>query len=253
MTQIINDTIELENTKTVIENRVNEIRTNLLKCADSKNGYLHFAKNFFHIQHPIRGKIKFDPYIHQTNLLKSMHEYCRNINELPRQSGKSTCETVYLLWYAMFVPNSTIVVAGHNPHSVREIMRHIQYAYNACPDYIRCGVTDIDKMRISFDNGSNIQVESLTETISRGRKISILCLDEYAWAPTEVVSKFWASLSLTLDTIDKIIITSTSCPEDSENHFASILEGSQDFSYQIDKEKSNSIGRNGFHGYRVQW
>jgi hypothetical protein len=34
----------------------------LLMCADPNEGYLYFAKNFFHIQHPTKGKMKFEPF-----------------------------------------------------------------------------------------------------------------------------------------------------------------------------------------------
>ena len=34
----------------------------LLACADPETGYLHFAKHFFFIQHPVKGKLLFEPY-----------------------------------------------------------------------------------------------------------------------------------------------------------------------------------------------
>ena len=42
----------------------------LLMCADPKDGYMYFLKNFFHIQHPTRGKVKFEPYTYQDRLLR---------------------------------------------------------------------------------------------------------------------------------------------------------------------------------------
>ena len=241
MTQTINDTTDLENTKTV-----NEIRTHLLKCADKKDGYLHFAKNFFHIQHPVKGKIQFDPHIYQANLLRAMHDYRYSISDFPRQSGKTSCESLYLLWYAMFVPNSTILIATHNYSGAREIITRMQYAYESCPDYIRAGVTSNDKASMSFDNGSIIQAEIFSETTGCG-SVSILCLDEYEYAPADAAGSIWNTI--TSNTINKVVIIGTDRDDGNENHFSQIFKGSQD----IDKEKSDSIGRNGFHGYRVQW
>ena len=34
----------------------------LAKCMDPEEGYLHFARHFAHIQHPVKGKLLFDPY-----------------------------------------------------------------------------------------------------------------------------------------------------------------------------------------------
>jgi hypothetical protein len=85
----------------------------LLLCADPDNGYIYFAKNFYFIQHPVKGKLLFQPYDYQLGLLDSYHHHRFNINMLPRQSGKTTCAGVYLLWYAMFHPDQTILVAAH--------------------------------------------------------------------------------------------------------------------------------------------
>ena len=41
----------------------------LLLCADTTTGYHYFAKNFFHIQHPVKGKVKFEPFEYQERLL----------------------------------------------------------------------------------------------------------------------------------------------------------------------------------------
>ena len=50
---------------------------------DHDNGYLHFARNFAFIQHPVKGKLLFDPFTHQVRLLKSYPILDPNINMLP--------------------------------------------------------------------------------------------------------------------------------------------------------------------------
>ena len=54
---------------------------------------------------------------------------------LPRQTGKTTCAAPYLLWYAMFVPDSTILVAAHKHTGAQEIMQRIRYAYEKSITY----------------------------------------------------------------------------------------------------------------------
>ena len=34
----------------------------IAKCMDPNDGYLHFARHFAFIQHPVQGKLLFDPY-----------------------------------------------------------------------------------------------------------------------------------------------------------------------------------------------
>ena len=101
----------------------------LMLCADPVYGYMHFVKNFFHIQHPTRGKVKFEPFEYQERLLASYHDYRFNVNMMPRQSGKTTCAAGYLLWYAMFHPDQTILFAAHKYTGAQEIMQRIRYGY----------------------------------------------------------------------------------------------------------------------------
>lgn len=93
-------------------------------------------------------------------------------------SHNSTCAAGYLLWYAMFVPNSTILVAAHKYTGSQEIMQRIRYAYESCPDYIKAGCTKYNQGSLDFENGSRIVSATTTENTGRGMSISLLyCLD----------------------------------------------------------------------------
>jgi hypothetical protein len=101
----------------------------LAACADGDSGYHYFCNKFFYIQHPVKGKMKFEPYEYQVGLLHSYHNYRFNVNMMPRQSGKTTCASGYLLWFAMFHPDQTILVAAHKYTGSQEIMQRIRYGY----------------------------------------------------------------------------------------------------------------------------
>jgi hypothetical protein len=150
----------------------------LSACTDPKTGPFYFLKNFFYIQHPVKGKLLFQPYEYQVRLIESYHNHRFNINLLPRQSGKTISAAGYLLWYAMFNPDSTILIAAHKFTGAQEIMQRVRYAYELCPDHIRCGVTSYNKGSIEFDNGSRIVSSTTTASTGRGMAISLLyCLD----------------------------------------------------------------------------
>ena len=70
-----------------------------------------------------------------------------------RQTGKTTCAAGYLLWYAMFHPDTLILIAAHKYQGAQDIMQRVRFAYEECPDYIRCGVTSYNKGSMDFDNG----------------------------------------------------------------------------------------------------
>ena len=227
------------------ETQLNE----LAACADNTLGYLYFAKNFFHIQHPVRGKLLFEPYVYQNKLLDTYHKHRFNVNMLPRQSGKTTCASSYLLWYAMFHPDQTILIAAHKYTGAQEIMQRIRYGYELCPDHIRAGVVNYNKGSMEFENGSRIVSATTTSNTGRGMSISLLYCDEFAFVNPTIAREFWTSISPTLATGGRAIITST--PNSDEDEFAVIWKESQN---KFDEHGNEiDLGINGFFGFTASW
>ena len=209
----------------------------------------YFLDNFFYIQHPTKGKMKYEAFEYQRRLIDSYHDHRFNVNLLPRQTGKTTTASGYLLWFAMFVPDSTILIAAHKYTGAQEIMLRIRYAYEMCPDHIRCGVTSYNKQSIEFDNGSRIVAQTTTETTGRGMSLSMLYCDEFAFVPPNIATEFWTSISPTLATGGKAIITST--PNSDEDQFALIWKEAN----KKEDEFGNiqELGKNGFFGFQAYW
>ena len=231
------------------ENFTKEEFTEFAKCADPVNGAQYFMNHFFNIQHPTKGRMVYQAYEYQTKLLDIYHNYRFNINMLPRQTGKSTTAAGYLLWYAMFVPDSVILIAAHKYAGAQEIMQRIRYAYELCPNHIRAGVTSYNKGSIDFDNGSRIVAQATTDNTGRGMSITLLYCDEFAFVRPSIAREFWTSISPTLATGGKAIITST--PNSDEDQFAQIW---RDGNKQFDAEGNETdIGINGFKTFQSYW
>lgn len=221
----------------------------LLRCSDPQTGYHYFVENFFYIQHPVKGKMLFQPFEYQKNLLDAYHNHRFNINMLPRQMGKTTCAAGYLLWYAMFHPDQTILISAHKFTGSQEIMQRIRYAYELCPDYIRAGVVNYNKGSIEFENGSRIVSTTTTGNTGRGMSISLLYCDEFAFVPPNIADEFWTSISPTLATGGRAIITST--PNSDEDTFATIWkEANKKFDEYGNEQET---GTNGFFPYVCHW
>lgn len=223
----------------------------LLLCADHDNGYIYFAKNFFYIQHAVKGKMLFEPFDYQIRLLDTYHNSRFNVNMLPRQMGKTTCASAYLLWYAMFHPDSTILVAAHKYTGAQEIMQRIRYAYEDCPDHIRSGVVSYNKQSIEFDNGSRIVAQTTTANTGRGMSITLLYCDEFAFVQPNIAEEFWTSISPTLATGGRAIITST--PNSDEDTFATIWKDANKHFDEYGNESPDGLGINGFKGFTCSW
>jgi hypothetical protein len=234
-------------TKTVF--KTDKELQDFIKCCDPDTGYLYFMDNFFMIQHPTKGSMVYHPWSYQQRLIETYHNYRFSISLMPRQSGKSTSAAGYLLWYAMFVPDSTILVAAHKYTGAQEIMQRIRYAYENCPDYIKAGVTTYNKGSLDFENGSRIVSATTTENTGRGMSITLLYLDEFAFVRPSIAKEFWTAITPTLSTGGKAIITST--PNSDEDQFAYIWKGAN----KTEDEFGNTteLGVNGFRAYRAFW
>ena len=227
------------------ESQIKEI----IKCADPITGPQYFLDNYFYIQHPTKGRMLYVPFEYQRRLVDTYHGYRYSISLMPRQTGKSTTAAGYLLWYAMFVPDSTILVAAHKYTGSQEIMQRIRYAYESVPNFIRAGVTSYNKGSIDFDNGSRIVSATTTENTGRGMSISLLYCDEFAFVRPGIASEFWTAIAPTLATGGKCIITST--PNSDEDQFAQIWRQANK---RFDENGNETeLGVNGFRAYRSNW
>ena len=218
-------------------------------CCDPVTGPLYFMVNHMRIQHPTRGGIQFEPFDYQLDLVENYNNHRFSINMLGRQMGKTTVAAGYLLWYAMFKPDSTILVAAHKQDGANEIMTRIRYAYESCPDHIRAGVKEYNKGSMTFDNGSRIASTTTTENTGRGMSLTLIYLDEFAFVPPRIAKDFWASLSPTLSTGGKCIVTST--PNSDDDTFALIWAEAN----KLYDEHGNysELGRNGFKPLMATW
>lgn len=221
----------------------------LKACMDPVTGPLFFIENFMYIQHPKRGREKIVLYDFQYGLLENYHSSRKSINMISRQMGKSTIAAGYLLWYAMFYDDSTILIASNKYDGAQEIMNRVRYAYESVPDHIRAGVKVYNKRSLEFDNGSRIVANTTTGNTGRGMSLSLVYLDEFAFVEPGIAKEFWTSLSPTLSTGGKCIITST--PNTDEDQFASIWWGALK---TVDAQGNETgLGVNGFKSYMATW
>lgn len=221
----------------------------LTACMDQESGPMYFMEHFMWIQHPVRGREQFFPYDFQRDLINTYHGYRKSINMVSRQMGKTTVAAGYLLWYAMFNPDSTILVASNKLDGAMDIMQRVRYAYESLPDHIRAGVLSYNKKSIEFDNDSRIIATATTSTTGRGMALSLVYLDEFSFVEQHIAKAFWTSLSPTLSTGGKCIITST--PDTDEDQFAELWFNANKKIDEYGNEQE--LGINGFIPYTAEW
>ena len=221
----------------------------VLKCADPDTGYEYWMRNYFYIQHPTKGQVLYDPYAYQVDLIKNYHENRFSVSLLGRQLGKTTSAAGYLLWFAMFNYDKTILIAAHQYSGAQEIMQRIRYAYEMCPMWLKPGVESYNQGNIDLENKSRIVARATTEKTGRGMSLSLLYLDEFAFVRPTIAKEFWTSISPTLATGGKCIITST--PNSDEDQFAQIWK---DANKKVDAYGNpTKLGKNGFSPFMALW
>lgn len=146
----------------------------------------------------------------------------------------------YILWYAVFNFDKTILIAANKNSNAMEMVHRIRIAYENLPMFLKPGVTDDgwNKHSVGFDNGTRIISEATSENSGRGLSISLLYLDEFAFVAPNIQEQFWTSISPTLATGGSCIMTST--PNGDMDLYATIWRGAQ-------------VGTNGFYPIRVRW
>lgn len=192
----------------------------LLACARNP---VHFIKNYVYLQHPARGCILFKLFDYQEELIDGLMNNRWVITLMSRQMGKTQTISMYLLWYAMFHPDQTILIASKNNSHAMEIMDRIRFAYEELPHWLKAGCKYYNKHNIEFDNGSRIKSEATTEKTGRGLSISKLYLDELAFINPRIQENMWASLAPTLSAGGSAIISST--PNGDTELFAHLWRG----------------------------
>jgi len=217
----------------------------LKRCAED---VVYFCKKYIKVRHPVKGSIPFVLYPYQEKMIKLYQENRFSVVLSARQTGKSATSAIYLLWYAMFHDDKTILIASNKNAGAMEMIYRIQYAYEELPSWLKPGVTEDgwNKHAIGFDNGSRIISTATSEDSGRGMAISLLFLDEFAFVPPNVQDAFWTSISPTLSTGGSCIVTST--PNGDSNLFAQIWRSAE--AGNIVGEAEQQIA---FASQKVEW
>lgn len=159
----------------------------------------------------------------------------------------STVSAAYLLWYASFKDDKTVLIASNKNPNAMEMIHRIQYMYENLPMWLKPGLLDDgwNKHSFSFENKSRIQSTATSETAGRGGSISLLFLDEFAFVEPNIQEEFWTSMSPTLATGGSCIMSST--PNGDTNLFSQIWRGAQ-----VERTIDN-LGGNGFFPVEIPW
>jgi len=179
-----------------------------VKCADDP---VHFIRNHIKIVSLDEGVIPFHLYDFQETMVSRFHENRFNIAKLPRQSGKSTVVTAYLLWYVLFNDNVNVAILANKAATAREMLGRLQLSYENLPKWMQQGIIAWNRGSVELENGSRILAASTSASAVRGMSFNVIFLDEFAFVPNNIADQFFSSVYPTVSSgkSTKVIIIST--------------------------------------------
>ncbi len=192
----------------VVQNITDDQVKEFIKCAEDP---VYFIKTYIQIISLDRGLIPFELYDFQETMVERFHANRFNIAKLPRQSGKSTVVTAYLLWFIIFNDNVNVAILANKAATAREMLQRLQLSYENLPNWLQQGVVNWNRGSLELENGSKIMAASTSASAVRGMSFNIIFLDEFAFIPTHIADEFFSSVYPTISSgkSTKVIIIST--------------------------------------------
>ena len=209
------------------------IQREYLECAKNP---VHFMRKYCTIQHPTKGKIKFDLYDFQENMLTEFKNNRYNIILKSRQLGISTLSAGYSLWTMLFHNDKNVLVIAKDKDTAKNLVTKVRVMYSALPQWLKTNVDEDNKLSLRLGNGSQIKAVAATSEAGRSEALSLLVIDEAAFI--ENIDSIWTAAQQTLATGGNCIALST--PNGVGNWFHQQWMGAKD-------------GTNNFNTIKLHW
>lgn len=173
--------------------------------------YIYFIENYVHINTE-KGIRLVKLWDFQVDYIHSLHNHRFNIAKLPRQVGKTTCTTAYLIWYCLFGGEAkTVAILGQKLENATKILMQFKDSYELIPKWLQLGVKKWQEKSVIFENGTKVIASATTKKGIRGETVDVLYLDEFAHVDYSIQQQFMEAVYPTTAqrSDSKIIITST--------------------------------------------
>ncbi len=156
------------------------------KCAASP---IYTLKRYGYLKHIVRGKIKWEPYDWQIELIEEIYDGKNYVILKSRQVGVSWTIAFYVAWMIHFRPDIEILLLSQKEEKAIKLLAKVRFVCVNFPDFIRREFNSDSQLRLSVIHrrtggriSSESSVDSLTTTGSSGRgdTAAFIFMDEIA-------------------------------------------------------------------------
>ena len=109
---------------------------------------IYFMRKYCYIQHPIRGKIKFDLYKFQEESLVQLKENRFNIILKSRQMGISTLTAGYAVWNMVFKEDFNVLVIAIKQDTAKNLITKVRVMHELLPSWLRVGTEEDNRLSL---------------------------------------------------------------------------------------------------------
>lgn len=178
------------------------------KCARDP---IYFIQKYVKIISLDKGLVSFELYDFQEEMVRLIHANRFVIAKLPRQSGKSTTVTAYMLHYILFNQSVNVAILANKLSTARELLSRLKLAYEYLPKWLQQGILEWNKGSVQLENGSRVLASATSSSAVRGGSFNMIFLDEFAYVPQNVAEEFFSSVYPTISSGQetKVFIVST--------------------------------------------
>lgn len=187
------------------------------RCAQDEE---YFLKNYIYIpaEKDPRGRVKFDLFDYQIELL-NLFKTNRFVTALKaRQLGYTTLAMAHAVWLAFFRPGATILIISQTQKSANKNLAQARLAYQFLPQWMKERAPNLiadstDGMQFQFNDGmvSKLKSASAVESVFAGETATLVILDEAGLVePASRQEDVFRTLLPTTDAGGSMLIISTS-------------------------------------------
>lgn len=190
------------------------IKQEYIKCLQDP---IHFMKKYCYISHPKKGRILFNLYPFQENVLIDFKNHRHNIINKSRQLGISTLVAGYALHTMLFNKDKTVLCIATKQETAKGMVDKVQFMYQNLPSWLKGNKKPLsdNKLSLKLANNSQIIATSAASDAGRSYAVSLLLIDEAAFI--EGIDKIYTSIKPTIATGGSIIALSS--PNGVDNWF----------------------------------
>ena len=168
---------------------------------------IYFMRKYCYIQHPMKGKIKFDLFPFQEESLTELTEKRFNIILKSRQMGISTLTAGLTVWSMVFNEDYNVLVIAIKQDTAKNLITKIRVMHEMLPSWLRVGTEEDNRLSLRLKNGSQVKAVSSSPDAARSEALSLLIIDEAAFIQN--IDEIWTSAQQTLATGGKAVMLST--------------------------------------------